>query len=225
MGADRINITNDATVSGDIILNRNTTAGRLLRFTELSTANNALFGQNNTSGFNGLSIRMNNSTSMSTGTQVMGWWNDGTGIVMGPQTTRIPSAQLDMQSTTQGFAPPRMTTTQRNAITSGIYNNGTIAGGTGYTNGTYTANALTGGSGAGATATITVAGGIVTIVTIVAQGSGYAIGNVLSTSGIGAGSGFTYTITTLTGAEGLVVYDMTLHKLYGYDGTVWNAAW
>lgn len=28
-----------------------------------------------------------------------------------------------------------------------------------------------------------------------------------------------------TPAEGLMVYDLTLHKLYVYDGTVWQAAW
>ena len=26
-------------------------------------------------------------------------------------------------------------------------------------------------------------------------------------------------------AEGLCIYDLTLHKLYVYDGTVWQAAW
>ena len=57
----------------------------------------------------------------------------------------IPSAILDVSSTTQGFLPPRMTTTQKNAIT--------------------------------------------------------------------------------TPAEGLVVYDLTLHKLYTWDGSIWQAAW
>jgi len=28
-----------------------------------------------------------------------------------------------------------------------------------------------------------------------------------------------------TPAEGLMVYDLTLHKLYVYDGTLWQAAW
>ena len=28
-----------------------------------------------------------------------------------------------------------------------------------------------------------------------------------------------------TPAEGLMVYDLTLHKLYVYDGTIWQAAW
>ena len=31
--------------------------------------------------------------------------------------------------------------------------------------------------------------------------------------------------TIATPAEGLMVYDLTLHKLYVYDGTVWQAAW
>ena len=31
--------------------------------------------------------------------------------------------------------------------------------------------------------------------------------------------------TIATPAEGLMVYDLTLHKLYVYDGTIWNAAW
>jgi hypothetical protein len=33
-------------------------------------------------------------------------------------TTDVPSAKLTIQSTTQGFLPPRMTTTQKNAINS-----------------------------------------------------------------------------------------------------------
>lgn len=55
------------------------------------------------------------------------------------------SSKLEVSSTTSGFLPPRMTTTQRNAISSP--------------------------------------------------------------------------------AEGLIVYDLTLHKLYVYDGTTWQAAW
>jgi hypothetical protein len=67
------------------------------------------------------------------------------------------------------------------------------AGGTSYTNGTYTNKALTGGSGSGATATIVVAGGIVTSVTIYAKGKNYVVGDVLSAS-IPAGSGLIITI-------------------------------
>lgn len=70
---------------------------------------------------------------------------------------------------------------------------GKITGGASYTNGTYTDVALTGGSGSGATANITVSGGAVTAVTIVNKGTGYAVGDSLSaaTANIGTtGAGF-----------------------------------
>jgi hypothetical protein len=67
-------------------------------------------------------------------------------------------------------------------------------GGTLYTNGVYTYQNLTGGTGTGAQATITVAGGIVTTVVITARGSGYTVGDTLSAS-IPAGSGFQIVLT------------------------------
>ena len=66
--------------------------------------------------------------------------------------------------------------------------------GTSYTNGTYTNQALTGGSGSGATATIVVAGGVVTTVTIYNKGTDYVVGDTLSAS-IPAGSGLIITVT------------------------------
>jgi hypothetical protein len=67
------------------------------------------------------------------------------------------------------------------------------AGGTLYTNGTYTNQALTGGSGSGATATIVVAGGIVTSVTIYTKGKNYVVGDALSAA-IPVGSGLIITV-------------------------------
>jgi hypothetical protein len=67
------------------------------------------------------------------------------------------------------------------------------AGGSSYTNGTYTYKALTGGTGSGATATIVVAGGTVTSVTINNRGTGYTVGDILSAT-IPAGSGLQITI-------------------------------
>lgn len=66
--------------------------------------------------------------------------------------------------------------------------------GSGYTNGTYNSQALTGGSGTGATANITVAGGIVTAVTIFNKGEDYEVGDVLSAS-LPVGSSFAITVT------------------------------
>lgn len=85
---------------------------------------------------------------------------------------------------------------------------GTLVGGTGYTNGTYTNIPLvrTTGSGSqllasGAAANITVAGGIVTVCTLVATrtGEGYSVGDILTAAAvtIGAGTGFTITVATV----------------------------
>jgi hypothetical protein len=74
--------------------------------------------------------------------------------------------------------------------------------GSGYINGTYNAIPFTGGSGSGATANVVVAGGIVTSVTIVAGGSSFVIGDVLTTGNVnlgGAGAGFAYTVTAVGG--------------------------
>lgn len=83
---------------------------------------------------------------------------------------------------------------------------GTITGGTGYTNGTYSNVPLTtSGSGQGATANITVSGGAVTAVTIVNGGSGYADADTLSAANTnlgGAGSGFSLTIAAARRSSG-----------------------
>lgn len=75
------------------------------------------------------------------------------------------------------------------------------AGGSGYTNGTYTNVLLTtlSGSGAGLIANITVAGGAVTVATIVSGGQGYAVNNTVTvpTSIVGAGTGNILTIQTI----------------------------
>ena len=94
------------------------------------------------------------------------------------------------------------------------------SGGTLYTTGTYTGVALTGGTGAGAQATIVVAGGSVTLITITTAGSGYSIGDILSASAAsigGTGSGFTALLTTNTNFAG---GDSTLWQFdIGYDST------
>lgn len=85
---------------------------------------------------------------------------------------------------------------------------GTTAGGSGYTDGTYTNQALTGGDGLGARADITVSGGVVTTTTIVAEGANYRNGDVLTVA-IPGGSGYTYTVTSVRQA------DLVLRKLTG----------
>ena len=76
-----------------------------------------------------------------------------------------------------------------------------IDGGTGYTNGTYLAVPLTNVSsfGSGATADVTVAGGIVTAFTLAFGGTGYRIGDVVSldTTIVGNGVDFEYQVNNV----------------------------
>ena len=87
------------------------------------------------------------------------------------------------------------------AITSSaIQTLGTITAGSGYTDGTYNNVPLTGGSGANATATVVVSGGVVTSVTITLRGAGYVIGDTLSASNTnlgGTGAGFSIPVTAI----------------------------
>jgi hypothetical protein len=95
-------------------------------------------------------------------------------------------------------------------ITSGTLVNGitssnikalyTLVGGSLYTDGTYTNVTLTGGSGAGAKATVVVSGAAVTSVTITARGAAYAVDNTLSAAAAsigGTGSGFSIKVQTI----------------------------
>ena len=76
----------------------------------------------------------------------------------------------------------------------------TLVGGSGYTDGTYLNVPLTGGTGAGATANIVVAGGQVTVVSLTGGGLRYTVGDLISAgSTIGAGSNFSITVKLITG--------------------------
>lgn len=92
------------------------------------------------------------------------------------------------------------------SVQGGIITLGTLVGGAAYTNGNYVNVPLTGGAGQQATANITVAGGAVTVVTLVAFGSfvggfGYLINDTLSAAAAnigGTGAGFTIKVATIT---------------------------
>ena len=82
---------------------------------------------------------------------------------------------------------------------------GAITGGSAYTAGTYFNVPLTGSTGSGALATITVSGGAVTAVTITNGGLNYTAGGSLSATATnigGTGSGFSVLISTVTNSDG-----------------------
>ncbi|MBF0262176.1 MAG: hypothetical protein HQL97_10125, partial [Magnetococcales bacterium] len=86
-----------------------------------------------------------------------------------------------------------------------------VSGGQLYKSGVYTKVSLTGGSGASATATVTVEGGIVTGVVLDSLGGGYQVGDLLSASRSslgdleGVASGFSLRVDSLADLEGLVI--------------------
>lgn len=98
-----------------------------------------------------------------------------------------------------------------------ILTTGTLVGGSGYTNATYTGVSLTGGSGTGAQATIVVSGGAVTTVTITTAGNGYLVGDTLSATAAsigGTGSGFSVKAATV--GSSFTASDFNLWQFDGF---------
>lgn len=100
--------------------------------------------------------------------------------------------------------PPSPPTVEQKIDTAGttgaIATLGAITAGSLYTNGTYTNVPLTGGTGSGAKATITVSGAAVTAVTLTARGTGYTAADSLSATAAnigGTGSGFAIPVSTI----------------------------
>jgi hypothetical protein len=87
-------------------------------------------------------------------------------------------------------------------------------GGSAYTNGTFNNTPLTGGAGTGATANITVAGGIVTTVVINGHGANYVVGNTLSAA-LAGGAGFVLTVATLMNFVSLFQNEIGTDKVSG----------
>ena len=111
---------------------------------------------------------------------------------------------------------------QTATVTGAIGTVGAITGGTLYTNGTYTNVPLTGGSGSGALATVVVAGGAVTSVTITNGGQRYltsdtGLSAAASTIG-GTGSGFSAPASTLSRSD-FVIPRAWVNTYIGYGFT------
>lgn len=91
----------------------------------------------------------------------------------------------------------------------------TLVAGTGYSNGTFTGVATTGGSGTGLTLDITVAGGSVTAATIASPGNGYTAGDVVTI--VGGNNDATVTVATLTQTA---VYTIAEVLFGGYGASI-----
>jgi hypothetical protein len=118
--------------------------------------------------------------------------------------TVIKSGHAIIRSTTTGQYKPMPVTGLASVSSLGV-----VTPGSAYTptapgsSVTYAAVALTGGTGTGATANITVTGGAVSAVVIVNKGTGYAAGDILSAAAanIGnTGTGFAVTVAAINEA-------------------------
>lgn len=92
----------------------------------------------------------------------------------------------------------------------------TITGGSGYTDGIYVDIPLTGGTGHGARASVTVSGGIVTNVFITNAGSGFTVGNTL-TGTVPAGTGWSIAITAINANKTFINNPCVNLSVFGYD--------
>lgn len=122
----------------------------------------------------------------------------------------------------------------------GIGTGAITAAGTLYTNGVYQNVPLTGGSGSGATADITITGGAVTGVDIDNIGQGYLVGDVLSVAAAsvgGTGSGFHWTVDSValafdpldiaakSGSADPIVSILALHEELWLIGALTTEVW
>lgn len=154
-----------------------------------------------------------------------------------------PSAILTLTSTTQGFLPPVMTTTQRNAMvvaatgTATVLNYLLLSGQTLTVNGfvltegvdwtAATSNAATATSLASAittatASTLSTAAAVSAVITITANAVGESGNSITLVSS--DPTDLSVSGSTLSGgspAEGLELYDSTLHQWYGWNGTSW----
>jgi hypothetical protein len=110
----------------------------------------------------------------------------------------VRAARTKPTSATTGLPTAKVTGTVSRKETGAINTLGSLTGGTGYTDNTYTNIALSGGSGYGATANITVSGGVVTVCTLSRRGQWYVAGEALSCQLIGTGTNFSIPVSTIT---------------------------
>lgn len=96
----------------------------------------------------------------------------------------IPAGHVIIKETATGEYKPMPAS---DSSDDGVDTFGTIVPGTGYTNGVYENVPLIGGTGSGALATVTVAGGVVTEVALTKPGDGYTPGDSLLIMGAYAG--------------------------------------
>ena len=129
-------------------------------------------------------------------------------------TGQASGAQRSAGYFSQVFRFPVNAGTQINA-SNGINTVSITDPGSGYADGTYLYEALTGGSGSGASATFTVYGGEVIAVVMNVRGSGYTIGDTLTATLDGVGVDLELTVDTLMNFTSLWQHEVGKDEIQG----------
>ncbi len=184
VGARSISVDNGGVTIGGVISG----AGGSLRFNSSNfTSSMTLNGANTFDG--GLTIAQGGTANIT--------------IVSG-NATALGTGQVRLTNATGSKLSLNADTTV-DSLTSGIAAATTIVGGTGGTNGTYPL-VFTGGGGSGAAGTATIAGGVITAVTLTDLGTNYTSAPTITLSG-GGGTG---TVTSNFGSSAIALNTRTL---------------
>jgi hypothetical protein len=144
----------------------------------------------------------NVSDGTTTTTTVAASYGSASTVLAANQTVDTAEAAIftvrRARTTPSTLPTAKVTGTATRKETGAIATFGTRVNGSGYTSATYTNVALSGGSGYGATANITVTSGAVTAATLVRPGQWYLVGDTLSCQLIGAGTLFALPVATIT---------------------------
>jgi hypothetical protein len=144
----------------------------------------------------------NVSGGTTTTTTVAASYGSAATVLAANQTVDVAEAAIftvrRARTTPSTLPTAKVTGTATRKETGAVASFGTRVNGSGYTSATYTNVALSGGSGYGATANITVAGGAVTAATLVRGGQWYTTSDTLSCNLIGPGTLFALPVATIT---------------------------
>lgn len=182
----------------------------------LNTGLNAVASISQGGGFTASALNITGSVTLGGYMDIAGAGQfHGSGYLFGGYGYTPSGSFFGINSTTLGFVKPRLTSTQIAAssallsIPTGTSSGFISSSGSGYTNGTFTLKVLANLSGTTCQSTIIVSGGAVTSVTIISSGWPFKNGDVLTCPSLAGGTGFTFTITSLTATPGVELYNST----------------
>ena len=200
---------------GYLAMIANTTGAQNAAFGYLSLSSNTTGAQNAAIGYTALNSNTTGSYNTGVGGGDVGGFAPLNYNTTGGLNTAVGAGALTFNTTSSSLTAVGYNALRYN--TTNVATLGAVTGGTGYTDGTYAGVVMTRSSGSTAftypTATIVVAGGVVSTVTVTSSGIGFKDTTTVLTAPAasigGTGSGFTVPVATLKNG--------TLNTAFGQD--------